>query len=243
MNGARSALTAAELIRITARISVHHFVPCTLIAVLCNAPLLPMYLWDDRIVDREYGAFALFAGWWFTYTLRDSLLVGCVSHAVPRLLAQAAPEWLVSLRLGARQAHRSLAAGFLVAGITGAGFVLLIVPGCIWAATYYVVVPAVVLEGRPLRAALGRSRQLVHGVRWQIFAVFIVFGVIVTLLDVGLQYLLVAWESSARASNLCSFALDVVVSPIFALSCLVAYHLLLSRKEGGPATALAQVFE
>ena len=59
---------------------------------------------------------------------------------------------------------------FAQALVVGFGFVLLIVPGFIALTFFSVVGPAVVAENPGIRGAFRRSRQLVRGNAWQVFA-------------------------------------------------------------------------
>jgi hypothetical protein len=64
-----------------------------------------------------------------------------------------------------------------------AGFIMLIVPGFIFMTWWYVTGPAVVLEGKSLGAALGRSRELVRGEAWNVFGLLFVTGLIVACVN------------------------------------------------------------
>jgi len=67
------------------------------------------------------------------------------------------------------------------------GFILIIIPGLILITVWSVAAPVVVLENPGVFAALRRSRQLVRGNGWQVFAViavlYIMVGVISLLIE------------------------------------------------------------
>ena len=56
----------------------------------------------------------------------------------------------------------------------GIGFVFFIVPGLVLIVIWAVVAPVTVLERPGIFAAFGRSRELVRGNGWSVFAVFLV---------------------------------------------------------------------
>jgi hypothetical protein len=70
----------------------------------------------------------------------------------------------------------------ILAGIAiGFGFLLLIVPGLILITIWSVAVPSIVVENQGVMSAFGRSRELVRGEGWTVFAV-----IILTFLFVGI---------------------------------------------------------
>ena len=72
----------------------------------------------------------------------------------------------------------------IVAGVcTGIGFVLLIIPGLILLTIWAVAAPVVVLERPGGLRALGRSRELVRGNGWRVFAVIFVLFLIVAIVS------------------------------------------------------------
>jgi hypothetical protein len=63
----------------------------------------------------------------------------------------------------------------LLAGLgIAAGLVLLIVPGLILLTWWCLIVPVIVLEGKPVGESFGRSRELVRGHGWAVFGVVII---------------------------------------------------------------------
>lgn len=62
-----------------------------------------------------------------------------------------------------------------------AGAVLLIVPGIWWWVLYGLATPVLVLESAPIRGAFRRSRELVRGVWWRTFGIFLLGTLIATI--------------------------------------------------------------
>jgi hypothetical protein len=107
----------------------------------------------------------------------------------------------------------------LLTGIgVGVGLFLLVVPGLILFTRWSLAVPAVMLEHRSPLDAMRRSRELVSGHGWPVFAVFVTVTVAAGLCSLALERLLVhplgLWASLTVASALttpfAAHALNVV---------------------------------
>jgi hypothetical protein len=107
----------------------------------------------------------------------------------------------------------------LLTGVgVGLGLFLLVIPGLVLFTRWSLAVPAVMLEGRSPRDAMRRSRELVQGRGWQVFAVFLTVTVAAGLVSFLLERLLVdavgLWLSLTVASTLttpfAAHALNVV---------------------------------
>jgi hypothetical protein len=74
-----------------------------------------------------------------------------------------------------------IAAGGILTGLAvGVGVLLLVVPGLVILTRWSLLVPVIVIEGRPLREAFEHSARLVRGHGWTVFGV-IVSTVLVSL--------------------------------------------------------------
>jgi hypothetical protein len=63
------------------------------------------------------------------------------------------------------------------------GFACLIVPGILLALRWAVVIPVVVVEGLPMRAAMSRSSALTEGHRGRVFAIYAMYVVVVMVVS------------------------------------------------------------
>jgi hypothetical protein len=113
----------------------------------------------------------------------------------------------------------------LVAGIgTGIGFVFLIIPGLILLTIWSVAAPVVVLERPGGLRALGRSRELVRGNGWRVFAViFVLFALVAVVsfvIEIGFSF------SSAVVSALVASVVTIFTAPVQALGSAVLYFAL-----------------
>jgi hypothetical protein len=105
------------------------------------------------------------------------------------------------------------------------GFVFLIIPGLILLVIWSVVAPVTVLERPGVLAAFARSRQLVYGNGWNVFAVIMLVGLAVIV--VSLAAGLVAASLGSVGGALVEWAVTAAVAPVSALSASVLYFALL----------------
>jgi hypothetical protein len=99
--------------------------------------------------------------------------------------------------------------------------VLLVVPGLILITIWSVAAPVVVLERPQGLAALGRSRELVRGNGWQVFAVIFVLGILVTILASALD--LAAESAGTGVGLVVRVVVGVLTAPLSALAAAVLY--------------------
>jgi hypothetical protein len=107
------------------------------------------------------------------------------------------------------------------------GFVLLIVPGLILMVIWAVVAPVTVLERPGVFAAFGRSRELVRGNGWNVFAVIVLVFLAVVVVSVAAGLVAAPLGSLGRA--LVQWAVNAALAPVTALSASVLYFALLRQ--------------
>ncbi len=108
------------------------------------------------------------------------------------------------------------------------GFILLIIPGLILMVIWSVVAPVTVLERPGPFAAFGRSRELVRGNGWNVFAVIVLVFLAVAVIGVGAGLVAASLGSLGRA--LVQWAVDAALTPLTALSASVLYFALLGQR-------------
>jgi hypothetical protein len=111
--------------------------------------------------------------------------------------------------------------GFLRAIAIAIGFVLLIVPGLILLTIWAVTAPAIVVERVGAIDAFGRSRELVRGNGWSVFAVIVVAFLIT--LGVGLVLGAIGAGIGGAGAVIFRIVSDVVTSPIAALVAAILF--------------------
>jgi hypothetical protein len=121
-----------------------------------------------------------------------------------------------------------IVAGILAGFGVAIGLVLLIVPGLILLTWWALIVPVIVLEKRRVIESFGRSRELVRGHGWTVFAVVVIAAIlsavaanIISLLLSFLPDFLDQWLGSALSG--------AVVAPFMATAVTLMYLKLADR--------------
>jgi hypothetical protein len=96
-------------------------------------------------------------------------------------------DWRALLRAATPVIGQLILVGIAAAVGTLIGFILLVIPGLVLLTVWSVAAPVVVLERPPGFTALRRSRELVRGNGWRVFAVIIVLDVLVAVLSGGIE--------------------------------------------------------
>jgi hypothetical protein len=117
------------------------------------------------------------------------------------------------------------------------GLVLLVIPGLYLATMWAVAAPVVVLERPGGLRALGRSRELVKGNGWNVFAVILLLVLLVGLFAGLIGF---AAESAGTGVGLVvRVIVGVLTAPISALAAAVLYFELGGSRGAGTAAASA----
>ena len=122
------------------------------------------------------------------------------------------------------------------------GLMVLVVPGLIAAAMFYVSIPACMIENLGVTASLGRSRALTAGYRWQIFGLFVIFILLAMIVGGLVGFLGVAVKLIVGAV-VAQFFVNAVITAFGAVLVAVVYHDLRVAKEGVDIEKLTNVFD
>jgi hypothetical protein len=128
-------------------------------------------------------------------------------------------------------------AGILAGLAIGVGLLLFIVPGLYLLTIWSVLIPVIVLEGRGVMEAFGRSRELVRGNGWNVFGV-IALSVLILIGAAIVLALLLFWLPGWFGAFLRSVISNTITAPFVALALTVLYYRLVELKEA-PAAAPA----
>ena len=124
--------------------------------------------------------------------------------------------------------------GILAAlGIT-IGLLLLIVPGLVLATWWLFVVPVVMLEGRGVTEAFGRSRGLVRGNGWNVFGLIVLTFLILIAagIVIGILFALVLSPFDESIQGYVSEVIsNSLFAPFVALAFTLAYYRLRDRQQ------------
>jgi hypothetical protein len=131
-----------------------------------------------------------------------------------------------------------IVAGILAGIGIAIGFVLLIVPGFVLLTWWCLIVPVVVLEGKPVGEAFSRSRELVRGYGWTVFGAAIV-AIIATAIASGIIQGIFSFLGSFLRTWIGGTIASAVTGPFLAVTLTLMYFKLRELREGAPAPAAA----
>jgi hypothetical protein len=137
----------------------------------------------------------------------------------------------------ARQHLGRITMAGLLAGLGIAlGFVLLIVPGLFLVTIWSVLIPVIVLEGRGVGEAFGRSRSLVSGHGWSVFGAIILAWLVLVLAGIVVS-LVTAPFTDETAAFLADLIGGTITGPFVVLVVTLIYHRLRGLEGQGPQSA------
>jgi hypothetical protein len=110
------------------------------------------------------------------------------------------------------------------------GFVLIIVPGLILITIWAVAAPVVVLERPGGLRALGRSRELVRGNGWNVFAVILLLVILLVIVAGAIE--VGAAAISFAVGIVVTVVIGILITPISSLAAAVLYFDLLKAHAG-----------
>jgi uncharacterized membrane protein len=138
-----------------------------------------------------------------------------------------------------RKAWTLLKTQFIVGLIVGVGILLIIVPGILWALSYALVAPVIMIEGTTSGSEVRRrSWELVRGNRGKVFLILFALIVIQWLVGVGIGIISVIGQFGFGASNITMISqvlngiVSILLTPMSAIAVTLLYYDFRIRKEG-----------
>jgi hypothetical protein len=113
------------------------------------------------------------------------------------------------------------------------GLILIIVPGLYLITIWAVIIPAIVIEQTGVFAAFGRSRQLVRGHGWHVFATLVLLWVIQLVVNIILGLIFSALPH-VLGHGLSSVISGTLIAPFVALVVTLIYYRLIGAAQGMP---------
>jgi len=162
-----------------------------------------------------------------TYLGQDVTVGGAYRFVLPKLLALVGASIVVTL-------------------VVGVGFILLIVPGVIFALMYILTSQVIVLEGRGVFKGMTRSKQLGSGNKGKIFLLWLLVTIVAVIVQglfeaaAGLFTGRLEPGSAMMVKQLFNLTGQTLVMPIYAGAFILLYYDLRIRKEGFDLEMLAR---
>jgi hypothetical protein len=236
---------AAQLIRLVAVIVI----PLAFVqALLLRVAFKPCKVGDINSLDELGDVIERCTGGGLGRGLLTGALVGLIAVAAQQLLTgalmRAGGSSLLGRPVDVSDSYRAafsrlgglIGLALLVAIVVGIGFILLLVPGLIFAVFLSMAVPAFIVERKGVTESMSRSWNLVSGSWWHtlgvIFVAAIIAGVVNNILSaIGGNNFFLYW--------ICSAIGQILTAPFVALVSIVLYVDLRIRREGMTAETLA----
>jgi len=127
---------------------------------------------------------------------------------------------------------RLILAGLLAAAGIGIGLLLLVVPGLVLLTLWSLVIPVIVLERTGVMESFGRSRELVRGHAWRVFAIVVLLGIAQAVLSSVLRSLFSQAAGSFAGYALGDLVANALIGPLSAIAVAVVYFELVRAKRG-----------
>ena len=236
----------------------HNFGPLFLLALLLQGIPAALTAWGQVIGAGNPlgGMFAAVGGLASLVTV--PMLAGALIYGCMRGLEGQPASIDDCLKVGVR--HWLPMLGLMIGSsiLIGLGFILLIVPGALLALRWSVAAPILVLEGRGIAEAMGRSADLTRDRRGAIFLLFLIYFGIQCVLQSVLGAVGLGYKAAGMGLGLgfpfAAFgprpAVIVLLTPIISvctslvLNAIVAtlFRELRGDKEGGHPETLGEVF-
>jgi hypothetical protein len=124
------------------------------------------------------------------------------------------------------------AAGLLTVLATSLGMILLVVPGFYILLGLSLSCMVILGEGQGAWPALKRSWRLARDLRWRIFGLLVVWGLLQIVLSYALGGLLALFGLSGAVGRLGQHIASMIISPCYALSLVLTYFDARATKEG-----------
>jgi hypothetical protein len=126
--------------------------------------------------------------------------------------------------------------------VVAIGLLLLVIPGLIWLAMFFVAFPACVVERLGPIESMTRSAELTKGVRWRVFAVvLVVFAAAIFVL--GAFDVAVLRLGRGLFGTIGNFVWQAVYGAYFSVLTAVLYSDLRRTREGIDLEQIAAVFD
>lgn len=215
-----------------------------LIPLLPIAPLVGAMGYMTAGLDEETASASLVPTLVAVYPvmiLGMLVMWGALIHQSSRAVEGGIVDRGEAYRVAFRRMLPLLGAGILSFLLVALGMVFLIIPGIVAMTGLFAVMPAVVVEGKGVTAALSRSWALARGAKWRVFGLLWISTIIISLpsMLVGMATAVLAAgavlasdpDSAASAlswysalSNVTSILISALTTPFFALVMTVLYY-------------------
>lgn len=218
-----------------------NFVTFTIIAAVVALPTVAFTAMEPGAQPTPEDVYKIFAAIALMFFL-SPLATAIILYAAFQHMRGRSAGLMESVSGGLRRFLPLLGVMFLFGLGVSLGLVLLIVPGLILLAMWYVAVPACVVEKTGPIRSLGRSRELTKGYRWKIFALVVVVY-IVSIVGNNVLVLLATALGGMAGQIGAMIIWQGIAGGFGSVLIAVAYYYLRVAKEGVDVEQIASVFD
>ena len=212
------------------------------ISLLCNLPLLLFFWWARGQAPEPITIVWTTLLAIFLQSIITTIVSGAVIRGVFEQLRGSRASFGDSIGVAVRAFWRMLGTSFEVGFIVMLFSLLLVVPGIMKMCSYFVAVPATVVEGTGMSESLARSKNLTEGYRWHVFAVLLVMWLVAFALG-GVLGVAARGTPETVSLVLTNILPSAIAGSLTAVFYGVAYYQLRVAKEGIDIEQLAAVFD
>ena len=225
--------------------AARNFGPFFLLALLLQGVPSALLTYGQLMAKANagFGIFAILGGAATLVTV--PMLQGALIYGTMRDLDGRPASITECMTVGRRHWLMLLGLAILSTLAVGLGLVLLIVPGVLLALRWAVAGPLVVLEGRGIQEAMGRSADLTRDRRWSIFLLGLIFLGLLMVVEFALTAVGAVFyglANSSQVSTLLSPAVNMCTSLLVYPIATALFRELRGDQEGGDPEVLAEVF-
>lgn len=222
----------------------------TLLLYGVPAAIVSYFQYQSLQAGQLFGMSTIFT--WLVTVVASAILQGTLIYATVQDLNDRKPSVGDSLATGLRSFLPIVVVGILFFFAFLLGCIALVVPGIMLACAWIVAVPAVVADRTGIMGAFGRSAELTRGNRWRIFALLLIWVVLVAVVSNlvnafgGGPQMVGADLTSLRVSPLymvLSLVYGLAASMIASTAVAVLYVELRTAREGIGPSGLAAIFD
>lgn len=207
-------------------------VPLTIVQVLITDLVIGETLTESGFQgDFEVDLPAILLGGLLTLVisvLTWAVLTGAITRAAAGTFLGRDLQMDESYRYGIARLGSIILVGLLAGLAVIAGFILLVIPGIIVLTRLWCSIPALVIEDRRGRQALGRSWNLVKGFSWPVFGTILVAGILTGLFS---SLLTLPFGDNTPGRIVGQSLASVITTPYTVLVGILIYLNLRVRKE------------
>jgi len=250
LGGGAVRFNIGQVISTSIAVFLRNLVPFTVITVIVGIPYILVSLLGGGGIDAAEieRTGQLPSGFWgmaaitmlifiLTYALTQSALI---YGTVQDLRGQRA-SFGDCLSRGLSALPRVMIAALLASIAVAIGSMLLLIPGLILLVMWWVMVPAIVVEGADVGGSFGRSRDLTRGHRWGIFGILVLVAIAQWVVSFVIGLLGLALGGAVLA--IVNLAVMLIFTAFACVLSAVGYYYLRAEKEGIFIDDIARVFD